>query len=184
MAINISVVRPEMAHSRTAKDWGDFLGKSAKNLGVAAKMYENHTLNYFTEGFGNVMRNKETGGSKLQKLNTMEFKWEIEVNQVKRVPFAANVSEGLAGFGLDVPMAFTERYYEVNDVFMVDGSHQLCIVIDGPIRKSDYFWMYTCRLVDADYAASLDVTACQAGMTTRWLGNIQPEYHKLIIVTW
>lgn len=178
MAINISVVRPEMAHSRMAKDWGDFLGKSAKNLGVAAKMYENHTLNYFTEGFGNVMRNKETGGSKLQKLNTMEFKWEIEVNQVKRVPFAANVSEGLAGFGLDVPMAFTERYYEVNDVFMVDGSHQLCIVIDGPIRKSDNFWTYTCRLVDADYAASLDVTACQAGMTTRWLGNIQPEYHS------
>ena len=39
MAINISVVRPDMAHSRTAKDWGQFHGKSATNLGVAAKMY-------------------------------------------------------------------------------------------------------------------------------------------------
>jgi hypothetical protein len=34
-----AVVRPDMAHSRTAKDWGQFLGKSATNLGVAAKMY-------------------------------------------------------------------------------------------------------------------------------------------------
>jgi hypothetical protein len=178
MAIHITTVRPEMAHSRTAKDWGDFLGKSAKNLGVAAKMYENHTLSYFTEGFGNVIRNKEQGG-KFQKLNTMEFKWEIEVNQVKRVIFAADVNDAYkGGFGLDIPMAFTERYYEVNDTFMIDETHQLCIVVDGPIRKSDNFWEYSVRLVDADYAATLDVTGCKAGMTTRWIGNIQPEYHN------
>ena len=177
MAINISVVRPDMAHSRTAKDWGQFLGKSATNLGVAAKMYQNHTLTYFTEAFGNVYRN-EKGGGKMQSVDTMQVKWEIETNQVKRVPFAASVSGVTAGFGLDIPMAFTEKWYAANDVFMIDGSHQLCMVIDGPIRRADDFWEYSVRLVDADYSATLDESACQVGMTTRWIGNIQPEYHS------
>lgn len=176
MAVNISVVRPDMAHSRTAKDWGQFLGKSATNLGVAAKMYQNHTLSYFTEAFGNVYRNEKSGG-KFQQLNTMEVKWEIETNQVKRVAFAASVAAN-GGYGMDIPVAFKEKWYGVNDIFMIDESKQLCYVVDGPIRRADDFWEYTVRLVDADYEATLDTDACIAGKTTRWLGNIQPEYHN------
>ena len=108
------------------------------------------------------------------------FEWEVEVNQIKRIPFAASVPDAFAhAHGVEIPMAFPERYYEVNDTFMIDESHQLCIVIDGPIRKADDFWEYSVRLVDADYSAELDVTACQAGMLTRWIGNIQPELHEI-----
>lgn len=96
----------------------------------------------------------------------------MEVNQIKRIPFAASVPETFANaHGVEIPMAFTERYYEVNDTFMIDNSHQLCIVIDGPIRRADSFWEYSVRLVDADYSASLDTDACQAGCTTRWIGE-------------
>ena len=96
----------------------------------------------------------------------------MEVNQIKRIPFAASVPKTFENaHGVEIPMAFTERYYEVNDTFMIDNSHQLCIVIDGPIRRADSFWEYSVRLVDADYSASLDTVACQAGCTTRWIGE-------------
>jgi hypothetical protein len=149
-------------------------------LGVAAKLYEKHTASYFTEGFGNVMYNDSKPGSKYQKLNNLLFEWEVEINQVKRIPFAASVPSSFASaHGIEIPMAFTERYYEVNDTFMIDESKQVCIVIDGPIRKADNFYEYSVRLINADYSAELGVEACQTGMLTRWIGNIQPELHEI-----
>ena len=98
---------------------------------------------------------------------------------IRRIPFAASVPSTYATtHGVDIPMAFTERYYEVNDTFMIDGSHQLCYVVDGPIRKADNFFEYTVRLVDNSYNAELLVDYCKEGMTTRWISNIQPEYHE------
>ena len=46
-----------------------------------------------------------------------------------------------------------------------------------PVRKADNLWEYNVKLVDADFSAVLDVNACQPGMKTRWLSNVQPEYH-------
>lgn len=131
-------------------------------------------MTYFTEAFGNVYRN-EKGGGKMQSVDTMQVKWEIETNQVKRVRFAADVNPAAANFGMDIPVAFTEKWYAANDVFMIDESHQLVMVVDGPIRRADDFWEYTVRLVDADYSATLDATACKAGMTTRWIGKKLPR---------
>ena len=86
----------------------------------------------------------------------------METNVIKRIPFACSVASTFGStHGVEIPMAFTERYYEVNDTFMIDGSKQVCIVIDGPIRKADDFWEYSVRLVDADYSAELDTDACQ-----------------------
>ena len=154
-----------MAATRTAKDWYTFLGMHAENLGVAAKLYEKHTASYFTEAFGNVMYNGSKSDSKYQKINSLMFEWEVESNVIKRVPFAASVPSAFAqAHGVEIPMAFTERYYEVNDTFMIDESHQVCIVIDGTVRKSDDFWEYSVRLMDADYSAELDTEA-------RWLGK-------------
>lgn len=176
---NFTTVRPEMAHTRTAKGWIEFLGSRAENLGLLAKLYEKHTASYFTEGFGNVIYNKSKGGSKYQKLNSLSYEWEIETNVIKRIPFAVSVSPAYGKtHGLEIPMVFTERYYEVNDVFMIDESHQLCVVIDGPVRKADDYFEYSVRLMDADYAADLDTDACMQGMTTRWIGNVQPELHE------
>lgn len=177
---NFTTIRPEMAATRTAKDWYQFLGAHAENLGVAAKLYEKHTASYFTEGFGNVMYNNSKSGSKYQKIESLMFEWEVEMNDIVRIPFAASVPAMYAhAHGIEIPMAFNRRYYEVNDTFMIEGSHQLCIVIDGPIRKADDFWEYSVRLIDSDYSAELQVEDCQAGMLTRWIGNIQPELHEM-----
>lgn len=116
-------VRPEMASTRIAKDWMQFLGTKAENLGVAAKLYERHTASYFTEGFGNVMYNDSKPGSKFQKLNSLLFEWEIETNLVKRVRFAEDVADLYkSAHGVEIPMKFEERYYEPYDTFMIDGS--------------------------------------------------------------
>lgn len=172
-------VRPEMASTRTVKDWYTFLGMHAENLGVAAKLYEKHTASYFTEAFGNVMYNDAKAGSKFQKINSLMFEWQVETNVIKRIPFASSVPGAFKNaHGVEIPMAFTERYYEVNDTFMIDDSHQMCIVIDGPVRKNDSCWEYSVRLLDADYNAELDTNACQLGCTTRWIGKQLP----LIIV--
>jgi hypothetical protein len=95
----------------------------AENLGVAAKLYEKHTASYFTEGFGNVMYNGEKSNSKYQKINALMYEWEVETQLIKRVPFACDVNSAFASaHGVEIPIAFTERYYDVNDTFMIDGS--------------------------------------------------------------
>lgn len=51
------------------------------------------------------------------------------------------------------------------------------MVMSVPVRKADNLWEYTVKLVDSDYSATLDLSACQPGMKTRFLSNIQPEFH-------
>ena len=75
-------------------------------------------------------------------------------------------------------MYFKEPYYQKYDTFKVDGSRQQLIVLATPQRKADNFFEYTCKLIDADYTSSLDASVCQVGDTTRFLSNIQPEYHE------
>lgn len=174
MAISVGFLthRPDMMHTRTAKDWYNFMGARAENLGIAAKLYPKHTASYFTEAFGNVMYNDSKKGNKFQPISSMEFNWEIQSNEIRRVFFAESVSDTYAdAHGIEIPMVFTEKYYGVNDTFIIDGSKQVCIVLEEPIRKADDRWEYCVRLMDGDLAATLDTDACQAGMTTRWLGE-------------
>lgn len=63
------------------------------------------------------------------------------------------------------------------ETFKVEISRQQLIVKSTPQRKADNFWEYTVQLIDADYSAVLDASACQMGMFSRFLSNIMPEYH-------
>lgn len=74
-------------------------------------------------------------------------------------------------------MLFPRRYYEQYETFIIEESHQQCMVMSVPVRKADNLWEYTVKLVDSDYSATLDLSACQPGMKTRFLSNIQPEFH-------
>lgn len=171
-----TTVRPEMASSRTYKDFYNFVGQHANNFGIVARLYNKHTMSYFTEGFGNVLTASDSVKNKFQQINTMKFEWQIETNEIKRIPFAASVPNLYANtHGIDIPMCFTERYYEVNDTFMIDGSHQLCYVVDGPVRKADKMFEYTVRLVGNSLNSELLVDFCKEGMTTRWIGKKLPR---------
>lgn len=169
-------VKPEMAHSRTYEDFYKFLGTRPKMMGVMARMYQNNTATFLTEALNNIYYNKKTV-NKFQPIDSLMIEWEIDVEFVKRVEFAA-VPVGDGTGGADITMFFKERYYEKYDTFKIDGSRQQCIVKAVPQRKADEFWEYTVQLIDSDYSSVLDTTACQLGMTTRFLSNIMPEYHE------
>jgi hypothetical protein len=104
------------------------------------------------------------------------FEWEIEQRQIHYTYFAADVTEDGSNQS-EITMYFTERYYEVDDTFMIDSNKQMCIVIDGPIRKDEKCWEYTVRLMTGNADAILDTAACYRGARTRWIGNVKQEWH-------
>lgn len=173
---NYISVKPEMAHSRTYEDFYKFLGSRPKMMGVMARMNTHNTATFLTEALMNVYYNNKTV-NKFQPINSLMIEWEIDVEFIKKVHFAA-APIGNGAVGSDIKMFFTERYYEKYDTFKIDGSRQQCIVKTTPERKADNFWEYTVQLIDADYSSILDASACQVGMTTRFLANIMPEYHE------
>lgn len=169
-------IKPELAHSRTYEDFYKFLGARPKMMGVMARMYQHNTATFLTEALMNIYYNEKTA-NKYQPINSLMVEWEIDVEFVKRVEFAAApVGDGTGG--AEITMYFKERYYEKYDTFKIDGSRQQCIVMTTPQRKADDFWEYAVRLVDSDYSAILDANYCQLGDTTRFLSNIMPEYHE------
>ena len=169
-------VKPELAHTRNYEDFYKFLGTRPKMMGVMARMNTQNTAALLTEGLMNVFYNSKTV-NKFQPINALLVEWNIDVEFIKKVEFAAvPVGDGLAGS--EIKMYFKERYYEKFDTFKIDGSRQQCIVKAVPVRKADNYWEYIVQLIDADYSSILDVTQCQVGMTTRFLSNIMPELHE------
>jgi hypothetical protein len=53
----------------------------------------------------------------------MMFEWQVDVNNIKRIEFAA-VPEGNGADGSEITFAFRERYYDKYDIFKIDETHQ------------------------------------------------------------
>ena len=168
-------LKPEMAHSRTYEDFYKFLGARPKMMGVMARMFQNNTANFITEGLMNIFYNQKTA-NKFQPINSLMVEWDIDIEFIKRVEFAAAPIGDGAG-GSDITFFFKERYFEKNETFKIDNSRQQVIVKTTPVRKADNFWEVSGQLIDSDYSSVLDTNACQPGMTARFLANIQPEFH-------
>jgi hypothetical protein len=130
-------VKPEMANSRTYEDFYKFLGARPKMMGVMARMYTSNTATFLTEALLNTYYNKKNE-SKFQPINSLMIEWNIDVEFIKKVFFAAAPVGNGAG-GADITMFFTERYYEKYDTFKIDDSRQQCIVKTTPQRKGDNF---------------------------------------------
>ena len=130
-------LKPEMAHSRTYEDFYKFLGTRPKMMGVMARMNTQNTATFLTEALNNVYYNSKTI-NKFQPINSLKIEWEIDVDFIKRVEFAA-APVGNGAINSDITMYFKERYYEKFDTFKIDGSRQQCIVKTTPQRKADNF---------------------------------------------
>lgn len=179
LTANYVNIKPEVSSDRTYEDFYKFLGAKPEMMGVMARMATHNTATYLTEGLLNIHHNKKSI-NKFQPINALQIDWEIDVEFIKRVSFAADVvGAGNTGAnGADVTMVFTERYYEQYDTFKVDETRQQFIVKAVPVRKADNYWEYTVQLIDADFSSIVDITGCLKGMTSRFLSNIQPEYHE------
>lgn len=166
---------PSMGSTRTLEDFGKLLGTKTYKLGILAKLYPQNTISALTDLLGNVWmgeEKKKMGG--FQSIDSDFYEWEIETNQIKRVPFAAVPVENGAD-GSEIEMIFPENYYQLHEIFKIEESGQQCFVVAPPTRKADNMWSVLVRLIDDDYSSVLDPSACQIGMMTRWIGNAKPE---------
>lgn len=171
------MVNYKKSDTRTYENFFKYLGEKPARLGVVSRMYSDLTASFLTESLRNIFYQDLKGSkNKYQSLNALQYDWEIETNQIKRVEFAAlPVGNGLNG--TEITMAFRERYYEKYDVFKIEKSGQQCIVLSAPIRKADNYFEVTTRLVDNSYDIQLDLSACQPGDKTRWITANVPELH-------
>lgn len=173
---NFVTKRPEMSSTRTYEDFYKFLGTRPTRLGVVSRMYPELTATFLTESLRNIfyMDNKQ---QKYRSIDSLYFDFDIEVNFIKRIEFAA-VPTDTGENGSEIVMYFKERYYEKYDIFKIDKTRQQCMVVERPVRKSDDLWEYVVRLIDNDYSSLLDISGCQVGDTTRFQSNAMPEMHE------
>ncbi len=170
---DLTTIKPNMGTTKTVEDFSKFLGAKPHRLGIVSKMYEDLTASYLTESLMNIYTN-QSKPSKFQNIDALVFEWELDVEYIKRVEFAA-VPTGDGSNGSDIIMAFKERYYEKYDTFRVEQSRQMFIVKSSPIRKADNYWEVVVQLIDSDFVSVLDTTATQPGMRTRFITNYHPE---------
>jgi len=168
-----NTVKSTMGTTKTYEDFHKFLGAKPHRLGIVARHYSDFTASYLTESLMNIYTNK-TKPSKFQNIDSFMFEWEVDVDYIKRVEFAA-VPTGDGANGTDIIMAFKERYYEKYDTFRIEDSRQMCIVKTGPVRRGDNYWEVVVQLIDADFQSVLDTTATQVGSQTRFITNYHPE---------
>lgn len=172
-----TTIRPEMASTRTYEDFSKFLGTNPARLGIVSSLYDQYTATYLTESLMNIYTMEKDRKNAFQSINSFMVEWDIDVNFIKRVPFLS-VPEGDGAQGTDIVVHFPENYYQKNDVFIIENSRQQLIVLSRPVRRSDADFELICKIQDSDYSATLDLSACQPGMNTRFLTNYQPELHE------
>ena len=76
-------------------------------------------------------------------------------------------------------MVFGENYYQREEIFKIEKTGQQCIVMSTPIRKADNKWAVMVRLLDDDYSSVLDMSGCQPGDTTRFIGKQLPSLKQI-----
>lgn len=169
-------VNPNMSNTRTYEDFGELIGRKPKKFGIVARMFQNNTTTYITEALGNVF---ELNGSKnkFQSINSLYYEWQIQTNEIKRVEIVDEPIGNGAG-GTEITMAFRENYFQKNDTFEVEDTHQQFFVVAGPTRQRDDYWELQVRIIDNDYNSILDDSIAYTGAKTRWIGNAFPELHE------
>ena len=160
--------------TRTYENFLKMLGDKPKNLGLLSRMYPQCTATYYTEALGNIFYNNAKKANKFQSIDSYMIEWQLDVNEIKRVPLAA-MPEGDGADGTEITFYFPYRYYEKYDIFKVEDTRQQFIVISHPVKKGSNMWMISARLVSEDYDTLLDLSGTHAGSLTVFQSNAVPE---------
>lgn len=160
--------------TRTYENFLKMLGDKPKNLGLLSRMYPQCTATYYTEALGNIFYNNAKKANKFQSIDSYMIEWQLDVNEIKRVPLAA-MPEGDGADGTEITFYFPYRYYEKYDIFKVEDTRQQFIVINHPVKKGSNLWMVSARLVTEDYNTLLDLSGTHAGSLTVFQSNAVPE---------
>lgn len=160
--------------TRTYENFLKMLSDKPKNLGLLSRMYPQCTATYYTEALGNIFYNNAKKANKFQSIDSYMIEWQLDVNEIKRVPLAA-MPEGDGADGTEITFYFPYRYYEKYDIFKVEDTRQQFIVVSHPVKKGSNLWMVSARLVTEDYNTLLDLSGTHAGSLTVFQSNAVPE---------
>ena len=169
-----TTTRPEMANTRTFKDFSEFLGQKPARIGLVATLYDQYTITHLTEALMNIYTSDKSAKNSWQRLNEFAYEWELEVNRIKRVPIIS--VEGNGANVSDIIFRFPENYYQKYDTFIIEKTRQLVMVMNRPQRISDKCFVVIGKLVSDDYSESL--ANVLAGDLTRFVTNYMPEMHE------
>lgn len=160
--------------TRTYQNFLKFLGDKPKNLGILSRLYPQCSATYFTEALGNIFYNSKQKANKFQSIDSMMIEWEIDANEIKRVPFAA-MPEGDGADGTEITFFFPYRYYEKYDIFKVEKTRQQFIVVSHPIKRGTNLYELQARIVSDDYSTVIDLSGAMPGDLTVFQSNAFPE---------
>ena len=170
-----TTMRPNASATRTYESFTKFLGAKAERMGIMAKLYEDCTLTSLTEGLMNIVY-KDAGKDKnLRSINSFLVEWGIQSTKIERITMVKD-AEGDGCNKSEVKFYFDKAWYNINDVFVVEKTHQQFIVVAQPVRISDKCHLVIAKIQDIDYNSM--VSEAVEGMTTRYVSNVQPELHK------
>lgn len=176
LVASIVTNRSNMGDTRTFEDFSKFMGEKPHRLGVLSRLYPELTTTFLTEALRNIYY-ADSKPNKFQSTDSTYFEWEVETNQIKRIPFAVKPVEGAGADGAEFEMIFPENYYQLHEIFKIDKTGQQCIVVSPSVRKADRMFSVMCRLIDDDYSSVLDTAGCEVGDLTHFIGNAKPELH-------
>lgn len=171
-----TTVNPNMSSTRTYEDFSKFIGEKPTRFGIVSRMFPKNTTTYITEALGNVFELTKSK-NKFQSVNSLYYEWQIQVNDIKRVEIVDEPIGDGAG-GTEITFAFRENYYNMNDTFEVEDTHQQFFVVAGPTRHRDDYWEVQVRIIDNSYDTVLDDSISYTNARTRWIGNAFPELHE------
>lgn len=176
MSLTANYVSPSNSNETlTARHFYGLLMNHPQRLGIVAKMKNENTLTFLTEGIKNVIYRDEKPSDKYSSIDARSFEWGIEVDYLKRIEFVE--VPVVAAPGEEITMMFNEGYFQKDEVFVIEKTRQQCIVVERPIRISDRCWKHVVRLLDNDYSTVLDDSGCQIGDTCRYLSAYKSELH-------
>ena len=170
--------RATMGDTRTYEDFSKFLGERPHRLGVVSRLYPELTATFLTESLRNIFYGDTKKANGFQSIDSTYFEWEVETNQIKRIPFAA-VPQGTGANGEEIEMIFPENWYQMHEIFKAEKTGQQFFVVSRPVRKADNAWSVMVRLIDDDYSSVISPEDYQVGDLTRFIGNAKPELHDI-----
>lgn len=173
LVANFTTVRPNLTTgTRTVEDFSKFLGSKPHRLGIMSRMNTHLTSSFLTEGLLNVFG--VDAKNKFQPIASFVIEWEVDQEIIRRVQFAT-VPSSSGRYGAPVTFTFKEAFFGKYDTFRIEKSRQQALIVSNPLRRHDNAFEYQVQLITSNPDDFFDLSACQAGMSTRWISNAHPE---------
>jgi hypothetical protein len=140
-----------MSDTKTVQHFGTLLGAKPHKLGTVVTMYPHLAISTLTDALKNVYYNPKKGASGFTPINSMCIEWDIDVNFIKKVRIAAQITGGAtSGSNKSIEtIILEERYYDKNDTFTLENKQQL-FVVAVPKKLSTKRYEYKVTLVGND----------------------------------